>query len=213
LPGDASVIPLCTWNVDSTKILLRSELTAVLADLAKRSQYSARVRMDRTIFRLACCCGLRVSETAQLRLGDVQLDSLRPHIRIRAAIAKCDRSRRVPLWWDAGTLEDLTAWKAERERAGVSSDDLLIRSRRGAMSRHTLRRRFQRACHALGARRQRTLTIHHGRHTFISHALAGGRTLPEVRDAAGHSSVLVTSVYLHVAIDDDSRVGRLFGCI
>jgi len=36
------------------------------------------------------------------------------------------------------------------------------------------------------------LTIHHGRHTFISHALAGGRTA-EVRDAAGHSSVLVTS--------------------
>ena len=25
----------------------------------------------------------------------------------------------------------------------------------------------------------------HGRHTFISHALAGGRTLAEVRDAAG----------------------------
>ena len=33
--------------------------------------------------------------------------------------------------------------------------------------------------------RLRTLTIHHGRHTFISHALAGGRTLAEVRDAAG----------------------------
>ena len=54
------------------------------------------------------------------------------------------------------------------------------------------------------------LTIHHGRHTFISHALAGGRTLAEVRDAAGHSSVLVTSVYLHVAVADDGAVGSLF---
>ena len=61
-----------------------------------------------------------------------------------------------------------------------------------------------------GRERIRTLTIHHGRHTFISHALAGGRTLAEVRDAAGHSSVLVTSAYLHVAVEDDGAVGSLF---
>ncbi len=53
------------------------------------------------------------------------------------------------------------------------------------------------------------LTIHHGRHTFISHALAGHRTLAEVRDAAGHANVSITSGYLHVAVDDD-RVGELF---
>jgi integrase len=64
--------------------------------------------------------------------------------------------------------------------------------------------------------RLRTLTIHHGRHTFISHALAGGghrapaRSLAEVRDAAGHSNVSVTSAYLHVAVDDDGRPGNLF---
>ena len=52
--------------------------------------------------------------------------------------------------------------------------------------------------------------MHHGRHTFISHALAGGRTLAEVRDAAGHSNVTITSTYLHVVVDDDSLVGRLF---
>jgi integrase len=82
-----------TWNLHATKILLRRELPAVLADLAKRSTYSARVRLDRTIFRLACCCGLRVSEIAQLVLDDVRLDSLLPHLRIRAVIAKCGRAR------------------------------------------------------------------------------------------------------------------------
>ena len=44
----------------------------------------------------------------------------------------------------------------------------------------------------------------------FSHALAGGRTLAEVRDAAGHANVSVTSAYLHVAVDDDA-VGDLFG--
>ena len=37
--------------------------------------------------------------------------------------------------------------------------------------RHALRRRFLTACKALGRERLRMLTIHHGRHTFISHAL------------------------------------------
>src|SRR5687767_2722833 len=54
------------------------------------------------------------------------------------------------------------------------------------------------ACRVLGAERLENLTIHHGRHTFISHALAGGRTLAEVRDAVGHSNVSITSGYLHV---------------
>ncbi len=62
----------------------------------------------------------------------------------------------------------------------------------------------------LGPERLKTLTIHHGRHTFISHALAGGRTLAEVRDAAGHSNVSITSGYLLVAVEDDG-VGCLFG--
>jgi site-specific recombinase XerD len=55
-----------------------------------------------------------------------------------------------------------------------------------------------------------TLTIHHGRHTFISHALAGGKSLAEVRDAAGHANVSITSAYLHVAVEDEG-VGELFG--
>ena len=61
----------------------------------------------------------------------------------------------------------------------------------------------------LGAERLRSLTIHHGRHTFIDRALAGGRTLAEVRDAVGHSNVSITSGYLRIAIDDQD-VGSLF---
>jgi hypothetical protein len=35
-------------------------------------------------------------------------------------------------------------------------------------------------------------------------------TLDEVRLAAGHSNLITTSVYLHVAVDDDEQVGSLF---
>jgi integrase len=77
------------------------------------------------------------------------------------------------------------------------------------LSRHVLRRRFHTACRILGWDRLRNL-IHHGRHTFISHALAGGRTLAEVKAAAGHASLMTTSVYLHVVVDEAEEVGALF---
>jgi hypothetical protein len=49
--------------------------------------------------------------------------------------------------------------------------------------------------------------------TFISHALAGGRTLAEVRAAAGHSNVAITSGYLHVVVDEEEGVGELFAIL
>jgi integrase/recombinase XerD len=201
------------WNVDQMKILTRTELATVLAD-AQRSR-SANARRNLVIVRLACCCGLRVSEIAGLTLADVIVDGQRPHLRLPKAICKGKKARVVPLWWDAGTLADLAAWKAERSHQGARPDDPFVCSvqahRNGLpLQRAAIRRRFLSACKVLGRERCRALTIHHGRHTFISHALAGGRSLAEVRAAAGHSNVSVTSAYLHIVVDDSEPVGNLF---
>jgi len=203
-------------RVDATKILSRRELGAVLADLQGKATRSPNAWLNLILVRLSCCCGLRVSEIAGLRISDIRVEAARPHIRIRRGASKGGRSRIVPLWWDSGTLADLANWKAQRLRVGATSDQLFVASLRPGrgtrlLSRHTLRRRFRTACKVLGRERLETLTIHHGRHTFISHALAGHRTLAEVRDAAGHANVSITSAYLHVAVEDDG-VGELFAC-
>ena len=39
----------------------------------------------------------------------------------------------------------------------------------------------------------------------------GWRNLAEVKAAAGHASLLTTSVYLHVVVDEREEVGELFG--
>jgi integrase len=118
------------------------------------------------------------------------------------------------MWWDRGTYEDMAAWREDRLVRGVTPSDSFICSwqpnrEQLVLSRHTLRKRFRTGCKVLGKDRLATLTIHHGRHTFISHALAGGRTLAEVRDAAGHSNVSITSIYLHVAVEEEG-LGNLF---
>jgi integrase len=200
-------------TLDATKILTRRELAAVLNDLKRKALRSKNTRLNLVLFRLACCCGLRASEIAELRVGDVRTELARPHIRIRNGASKGGRPRIVPLWWDAGTLDDLSAWKADRLCADADEPFLasLIPGRAvKTFSRHTLRKRFRTACRVLGAARLENLTIHHGRHTFISHALAGGRTLAEVRDAAGHANVSITSGYLHVAVDEETMTGNLF---
>ena len=143
------------WNVDPTKILMRHELAAVLGDLNSRAIRSGQAHLNRAILRLACCCGLRVSEIGGLRLADICLAGPRPHVRIRACNAKGGRSRRVPLWWDAGTLADLVAWRGERVAQGGRDADPFISSvqahRRGqSLQRYALRRRFLTACKILG---------------------------------------------------------------
>ena len=204
-------------SCDLTKILTRRELAAVLADLKRKAPRSRNTQLNLVIFRLACCCGLRASEIAQLHVADVRIELPRPHLRIRKGAAKGGRSRTVPLWWDAGTLADLTIWKQTRLEQGTGAEEPFVDSQRPGratgrpLSRHTLRKRFRTACKVLGPDRLASLTIHHGRHTFISHALAGGRTLAEVRDAAGHTNVSITSTYLHLVVDDEESVGNLFG--
>ncbi len=208
--------PYRAAGADATKILMRKELAAVLADLRRKAPRSPNTRLNLIIFRLATCCGLRASEIASLHVSDVRVEGARPHVRIRRGAAKGGRPRNVPLWWDAGTLADLAAWKKDKLAINPNAELPFVASLRDGrigirFSRHTLRKRYRTACKALGLARLETLTIHHGRHTFISHALAGSRNLAEVRDAAGHANVSITSTYLHVLVDEEEQVGNLFG--
>jgi integrase len=101
-------------------------LAAVLANAKLQAERSANARRNLIVVRLACCCGLRVSEIAGLQLGDVLVEVARPHLRLRRETTKGKRARMVPLWWDAGTLADLRAWKAERQAQGASVRDPLV---------------------------------------------------------------------------------------
>jgi integrase/recombinase XerD len=203
------------WIVDKSKVLQPREVGTVLDDLHRKARRSINTRMNLMVFRLSTCCGLRASEIAGLTLADVQVDSTRPNIRVRKEIAKGHKPRKVPLTWDAGTLADLREWKRHRREQGAGENDRFVCSQHKdalghALDRRNLRKRFKAACKVLGSERRAELTIHHGRHSFISHALHGGRSVVEVRAAAGHSSLSTTSLYTHLVDDDDGTVGNLF---
>ena len=222
------------WRIDQSQILSRREIATVLDDLKRKGRRSVNSRQNLIIFRLATCCGCRASELAGLKLQDLKLSVEKPYIYISKAIGKGSKSRKIPAWWDRSTLDDLIAWKAERQAQGASGSDYYIcsqakRSFGKPLTRANVRNHFISACKVLGPERliigresfskncsksgefyTKHLTIHCGRHSFCSHALAGGRSLVEVKEAAGHQNVGTSSIYLHLTGDDDGTVGDLF---
>jgi len=209
-------------SLDQARILSRAEIALVLADL-RRKRRSVNTRQNLVIFRLATCCGLRVSEVVGLALSNVRITNTRPHVAIPRSLGKRGVKRTVPLWWDGATLADLAAWKTEREATGAGPGDAFVCSLNGGRNPQTgleslgrplsvrnAQQRFKQAIKCLGRERVATLSIHCGRHSFCSHALAGGRTIVAVRDAAGHANIATTSIYLHAVADDDDEVGDLF---
>ena len=103
-----------------------------------------------------------------------------------------------------------------RPRMGAGANDFFVCAQQDGvigkrLDRRNARSRFIAACGALGADRAAEITIHHGRHSFISRALAGGRSLAEVAASAGYANITITAIYTHVAVDDDGQVGSLFG--
>jgi len=200
------------WKVDRTRILEAPEIAAVLTDLKRRGRRSVNSRMNLVVFRLAACCGLRASEIRGLTLDDARLGITKPYLRIRKG--KGGKSRRVPLWWDRGTFDDLAAWKDECKEQGAQRTDPFVCAQADGsfgepLTRFNIRNRFRVACRVLGSERVELLTVHDGRHSFVSHALHGGRSLAAVRDAAGHANISTTSIYAHM-IDDDDDTGDLF---
>ncbi len=224
-----------TWVIGEEKILQRDEIIAVIEGLKRRRRRSVNTRQNLVIFRLATCCGLRACEISGLKIKDLKgLRTEKPYINLRKVTTKGKKPRRVPLWWDIGTRDDLMAWLDERKEQGGEQDDCFVCSqstgkisyqkakdepeeRSGRrkpfgrqLSTKNLRHRFISCCKDLGPDRQATLTIHHGRHSFISHALYGGRSPVEVQRAAGHSSLNTTSIYAHLIRDEKDVNGHLF---
>ena len=200
------------WKPKTTRILTENEVVKVVSEMKIKSRRSANAHMNLVIFRLATGAGLRASEILGISMSNVRLGIDKPAIYVPKSVAKGGKPRHVPLWWDGGTLNDIEDWKKKRKNDGASQSDpfvcTLAAHRFGnRLHRNSIRSRFIQACKCLGEGRE--VSVHDGRHTFVSHALDRGRSLAEVRDAAGHSSLTTTSIYTH-AVPDDGEIGTIY---
>jgi integrase/recombinase XerC len=149
---------------------------------------------DRAMLEVLYGAGLRVSELAGLRLGDLDLDA--GEVRV---LGKGRKERITPM--GGAAVKAIRAWLARRGElvSSASSDSLFL----GARGQRLGVRRIQTLVHrygALGAGRA-DLHPHALRHTCATHLLEGGASLRAIQEMLGHASLSTTQRYTHVSLD------------
>ena len=145
-------------------------------------------RRQRVIILLLYGCGLRTAELCGLDVTDVDLE--RQEVFIRHG--KGDRERRVPV--PGAVWTELLAYMSER------------RGKRGALFQTQIKRRRISAkivgdiVHEAARRGElgEDVTPKTLRHTFGTHLMDRGVSLPVIASLMGHRSVQESGVYLHV---------------
>jgi integrase/recombinase XerD len=148
---------------------------------------------NRAILRTLYFAGLRVSEAVSLRWRDVQARTDGGQLTVHG---KGDKTRSILL--PATVYADLVALRDDS-----SGDDPVFISRKGGhLSAMQVHRIVQAAAYRAGI--ERPVSPHWMRHCHATHSLERGAPLHVLSATLGHSSVAVTSVYLHARPTDSS---------
>jgi integrase/recombinase XerC len=181
-------------EVDDVERLLDVVPGSAATTGAPEARATAIELRDRAIIETAYAAGLRISELAGARIGD--LDPARGEIRVLGK----GRKERVGML--GGPARDALVRYLEDGRphlaAGApSTDALLLNARGGALGVRGIRLRIDRLI-ARADLPDRT-SPHTLRHSFASHLLEGGADLRVVQELLGHASLATTQVYTHVS--------------
>ena len=161
---------------DPTRFMTLNEVLRIIKDLKRRKKRSRSSHLNLIVLRLSCCCGLRRKEIAGLRFTDLVLSGARPCIIIRKHNTKGRldqrRARKVPLWWDTGTLDDIREWVEFRTKMGVTASDTVL----CGVSKGNYGNPLEDG-HPLPWAGTGPAVVHPLRATFVLLALQGGRSL------------------------------------
>lgn len=148
---------------------------------------------DRAMLELLYGTGLRVSELADLRMDDIDLEG--GFVR---CFGKGSKERMVPVGEPA--IKAVRRYlNRGRPRLGgeVKSDHLFLNRFGRGLTRQSIHRAIKAYARAAGLRK--TISPHTLRHSFATHMLAGGADLRSVQEMLGHADVATTQIYTHVS--------------
>jgi integrase/recombinase XerD len=150
----------------------------------------------RTLLMLTYAAGLRVSEACKLRIEDI----LSARMQIRIVQSKGHKDLYSVL--STRLLEDLrTYWRLERPRAWLFPS---AQKPDSPLSTRSAERVFNMALAAAALPNRGG--IHTLRHSFATHLLEAGVSLPVLQRLLGHRSLASTSTYLHVVSEQIAAV-------
>lgn len=160
-------------------VLTIAQVNALISAAARDPKIGMR---DSAIIETLYSSGLRVSELVQLKVGQLEGESL----RVRG---KGNKDREVYIGKPAylAIIKYLGSLPANRKK----SDRIF------AISSRSAQRILRRASSLSGL--EPPATPHTLRHSYATHLLEGGADLRTIQELLGHSSIATTQIYTHVA--------------
>jgi integrase/recombinase XerD len=168
------------------RFLIESEIESLFAVPDTETETGLR---DRTLLEVLYASGLRVSESINLKISDIDLDA-----GILNAHGKGSKERRVPLGRSA--VQFLEKYLDCRRRNQNSENPLLFVSKSGkAISRQDVYSLVQKCAEKCGFE---DVSPHTLRHSFATHLLQRGADSRSVQAMLGHSDISTTQIYTHI---------------
>lgn len=151
---------------------------------------------NKAILETMYSCGLRVSETVNLKISCLYLD-----IGFVRVIGKGDKERLVPIGRDAVKyIKIYRETVRTHQQAQKGNEDILFLNRFGkSLSRVMIFYIIKDM--ALKAGITKNISPHTFRHSFATHLVEGGADLRAVQEMLGHESITTTEIYTHLDRD------------
>ena len=147
---------------------------------------------NRCILELMYACGLRVSETADLKIGDINFDE-----NVVRAFGKGSKERIVPI---GRTARELIKRYLENARPLLVRDNaetaLFLSNHGRKLDRIRIWEVVKLAAERANIRKN--IHPHTLRHSFASHMLENGADLRVIQEMLGHADISTTQIYTHV---------------
>jgi len=148
---------------------------------------------NKAIIEVMYGCGLRVSETVDLKLS--QLFFKEDYIKV---IGKGDKERLVPI---GQTAQNSVLLYVEGKRLQVKTkkgmSDFVFLNRRGSkLTREMVYIIIKQMAEIAGIKK--SISPHTLRHSFATHLIEGGADLRAVQEMLGHESITTTEIYTHL---------------
>lgn len=178
------------WMAEKIRYPKRKNKLPIVLDLSEVESLFAVTKnlKHKAILMITYSAGLRVSETAKLKLTDI--DSKRMTVRINQGKGGKDRYSIL----SHTVLEHLRQyWRKYRP-----TEWLFDGTKKGEhLTTHSMQLMFYTAKKRAGIKKP--ASIHTLKHSFATHLIEAGTSLHHVQLLLGHRSPVTTTVYLHVS--------------